>query len=175
MRIRQFFVTSFFIFLYFALIFNIYNLQITKGAFYSARAASQYRLAGFLEPQRGNIYFTDRNGNPAPAAMNKNYPVIFAVPKEIKYPPAAASAISNILGLDKEKLSVQLSKPDSQYHLLIRKASEDQVKKIHDLALLGIYIDEESGRFYPFKNLASSLLGFVGQSAESSNLSGRYG
>ena len=107
--------------------------------------------------------------------MNKNYPVIFAVPKEIKYPPAAASAISNILGLDKEKLSVQLSKPDSQYHLLIRKASEDQVKKIHDLALLGIYIDEESGRFYPFKNLASSLLGFVGQSAESSNLSGRYG
>lgn len=175
MRIRPIFITSFFIFLYFALIFNTYNLQIKNGAYYSARAASQYRLSGFLEPQRGNIYFTDRNGNNIPAAMNKNYPVIFAVPKEIKDPLAAAESLYNILGLDKEKLAAQLSKPNSLYELLARKASDDQVKAVRDLGLSGIYFDEETGRFYPFQTLAASLLGFVGQNSEDSNLSGRYG
>lgn len=157
------------------LIFNIYTLQIKKGEYYSARAASQHRLAGFLEPRRGNIYFTDRNGNQIPAAITKAYPMIFAVPKEINDPLSAAAALSPILGLPEEKLLAYLDKPGDPYELLIRKASSGQVQEVRELGIKGIYIDEENSRLYPFGKLASHILGFVGPTAEDDRPIGRYG
>ena len=175
MKLRLFSIFLFFIILYSSLIFKIYGLQIEKGGYYSARAASQNRLAGFLEPQRGSIYFTDRNDNFIPAAITKAYPVIFAVPKEIKDENFAAESLYGILNIDKEKLLKALSKSDDPYELLLRRASNEQVDKIRELGLAGVYIDEENSRFYPFNNLASHILGFVGQAALDSNSLGRYG
>ena len=137
--------------------------------------ASQVRSAGFLEPKRGSIYFTDRNGNDVPVAITKAYPLIFASPKDIENPEAAAKSLSEILDIPKDKLLAMLSRPNSQYELLVRKASDSVVEQITNLKLRGIYIDEENSRLYPFKNLASQLLGFVGQNADQSYLSGRYG
>ena len=65
------------------LVFNLYDLQIEKGSFYSARASSQYRLSGLLQARRGIIYFTDKNGNLTQVALNKPYPIVYAVPGEI--------------------------------------------------------------------------------------------
>jgi cell division protein FtsI (penicillin-binding protein 3)/stage V sporulation protein D (sporulation-specific penicillin-binding protein) len=174
MNPRLFLVILFFTFIYSSLIFNIYNLQVEKGVYYAARAASQYRSAGFLEALRGSIYFTDKNDNLIPGAINKAYPVIFAVPKEIQDPKLVADKLS-FLNLEKAKLLDSLSKINDQYELLVRKASNDQVKMIKELNLKGLYIDEEDLRFYPFGGLASSLLGFVGQASENGSLSGKYG
>ncbi|MBI4992153.1 MAG: penicillin-binding protein 2 [Candidatus Harrisonbacteria bacterium] len=175
MRYRLFLVILFFTFLYSSLIFNIYNLQIEKGGYYSARAASQHRLAGFLEPQRGSIYFSDRNNNFVPAAITKEYPVIFAVPKELENPQWAAESLGNILNLDKEKLLASLGKSNDPYELLLRKASGEQVNSVRELNFRGVYIDTENDRFYPFKNLAAQLIGFTGPNAEDRAIRGRYG
>jgi cell division protein FtsI/penicillin-binding protein 2 len=175
MRLRLFFVTLFFVTLYSSLVFNIYKLQIVKGDYYSARAASQRRLAGFLEPKRGSMYFTDRSGNEIPVAITKAYPVIFAVPKEIKDPESVATALSGVAAIDREKLLEMLSKPDDPYELLVRRASDQQVEQVRELGLAGVYIDEENGRFYPFKQLAAQLIGFIAPNAESDELVGRYG
>jgi cell division protein FtsI/penicillin-binding protein 2 len=174
-KIRLFFIILFFASLYSLLFFNIYTLQIQKGGYYSARAASQHRLAGFLDPRRGNIYFTDRNGNSIPAAMTKAYPMIFAVPKEISDPGAVASALSPVIGMTEEKLLTFLDKPGDPYELLIRKASNAQVQEVRELGIKGIYIDEENSRLYPFGKLASHILGFVGPTAEDDKVVGRYG
>ena len=175
MRHRLFLVILFSTLLYSSLIFNIYNLQVEKGGYYAARAASQHRLAGFLEPQRGSIYFSDRNDNLIPAAITKEYPVIFAVPKELENPNFAAESLSGVLGLDKEKLLISLNKPNDPYELLLRKASSEQVNAIQALNLRGVYIDTENDRFYPFKNLAAQLVGFVGLTSEDQSVQGRYG
>lgn len=160
---------------YSALIFNIYKLQIEKGSFYSARAESQYRMSGFLEPRRGNIYFTDKNNNLIPAAISKSYPIIFVVPKEIKDLEFSAKTISEILNLNESEIKTALSKPNDLYELLLAKASDEQVSRIKEAKIKGVYVDMEDFRFYPFKELASHLLGFVGLSESNAKPTGRYG
>jgi len=160
---------------YSALGFNIYMLQIDRGAFYSAKAESQVEAKGLLAPRRGNIYFVDKNNNYIPAAVNKPYPIIFAVPKEIKDAEFAAKTISEILNLDAGKISKALSKPDDLYELLAAKVSADAINNIKQTKIRGIYTDVENFRFYPFGELAAQVLGYVGPSEESGEIEGRYG
>ena len=159
---------------YLALIFNIYNLQIQKGQYYSARAQSQYQLAGFLEPHRGAVYLTDKNNNLIPAAINKSYSVIFAVPKEIKDLDRAIENLAPILNIEQEELRKKLSK-GNLYELLLKRAADEQVKKVNEAQIKGIYVDEQDWRYYPFNNLAAQVLGFVGFSDSENKAEGKYG
>src|SRR3989344_8807117 len=124
---------------YAALISNVYNLQVNKGSYYLARAASQSRVADFLAAQRGSIYFTDKNDNLVPAAINREYPVIFAVPKEIADPDEAAQSLASILGTTATKVKTLLDKPNDLYELLVEKATDEQVGQIKTLGLKGVY------------------------------------
>ncbi len=175
MRTRLVFLLLIFVILYSSLILNIYSLQIEKGLYYIARAASQNRLAGFLEAVRGNIYFSDRNNNWVLAAMNKEYPVIFAVPREIKDPFNTAKILASILNLNEEGLISSLSKPNDPYEPILKKATSQQLEAVKSAQLAGIYVDAQSFRFYPFGSLASQVLGFLAPNADDPIPSGRYG
>ncbi len=163
--------------LFFVLIFNIYNLQVRKSDYYLIKAESQERASGILEAPRGNIYFTDRNSNLIPAALNKEYPTIFAVPIEVQASGDTmqdyAEKLSPILNLSVEELKKKLSKKADQYELLAEKATGEQISQIKDLNLKGIYIDSHFLRFYPFEDLAAHVLGFVGSSGDTKK--GVYG
>ena len=172
---RLWLITTSFALLYSALVYNVYGLQIKKGEYYSARAASQYRLTDFLSSKSGNIYFQDKNGNRIPAALNKRYPVIYAVPKEITDASEVANALAPILNVPAAKLQLLLAKPNDLYELLLSKADDEQVNKIHELHLKGIYVDDQYFRFYPFGELASQLLGYVGPNDQDGAPEGRYG
>lgn len=163
------------IFAYSALGFNIYYLQIKNGKYYSARAASQTRGRDFLASLRGKIFFQDKNENKIPVAINKEYPVIYAVPKEIEDSDEASHLLAPIVKIDAGKIKLLLSKPDDEYEMLFHKADGDQVKKIRELSLKGVYIDNQTFRFYPFGTLAAQVLGFVSPNEESDELKGRYG
>ncbi len=162
------------------LIFNIYNLQIEKRIYYLSKVETQAQASGVFEASRGNIYFIDRNNNFIPAALNKEYLKIYAVPKEIQENNNDYDNIRNyaeklalILNLSVEELEKKLSKKNDQYKLLVEKASPEQIKEIKKINLKGIYIGSHLLRFYPFEDLASHLLGFVGPAGETTN--GRYG
>lgn len=175
MRFRAIFTVSVFFLLFASLIFNLYNLQIEKGSYYAARAEAQYLRAGFLEPRRGTIYFTDKNKNLIPAALNKEYPIVFAVPKKVSDPAATAQLVAPILNLDENKLTAQLSGSDDAYELLATKITAEEAAKIKDADPKGIYIDSQEFRFYPFEELSAHVLGFVGQSDRDAETRGRYG
>ncbi len=180
MKTRIYFISTVFVFLYFVLISNIYNLQITKGSYYAVKAEAQSRLSGFLEALRGNIYFTDKYGNFNPAAMNKEYYIIFAVPKEIyskgeEAATLAAESVAGVLGLDKQKVINGFLNSTNQYFELIKKATQDQVDAVKKLQIKGIYIDQKNFRFYPFQDVGAQVLGFVSPGSEDGVISGRYG
>ncbi len=172
-RSRLLIITFSFTVLYLALVGNIYQLQIKNGDQYAARVAAQ--KAGLSTPKRGNIYFTDRNGNSIAAAMTKEYPTIFAVPKDISDPRQYASVLSSVLSIEPEKLEKYFSKPDDEYELLVRKASASQVEQVRNLKLKGVYLEEENYRYYPMAGLASHLLGFVAPTIDRNYPTGRYG
>ena len=152
--------------LYVFLISNIYSLQVEK------RSDSLIR-AEFLGKPRGNIYFIDKNNNLTPAALNKEYPTVYADPEETGLKAALyAEKLSPLINKSVEELEKILSKLNDTYELLLQKAESWQVEKIKDLNLKGIYIKNESLRFYPFKELASHVLGFTDPTNE---VGGRYG
>jgi cell division protein FtsI/penicillin-binding protein 2 len=156
--------------LYLVLIFHVYNLQIEKRIYYLTKAETQERASGVLEAARGNIYFVDRNNNLIPAALNKEYPMIYAVPKEVQQQGTSTLAYSEklapIVNLSTEELQKLFAKSNDLYELLVEKAASEQIKEIKNLNLKGIYTDIHLLRFYPFGDLASHLLGFVSPANE---------
>lgn len=160
--------------IYAGLIFRLYDLQIAKGTLYAARAAFQYRLAGFLEPHRGIITVTDKNNAFIPVAINSAETVVMAVPREIQDIDRTIENLSPILNIDSQKLRKLLSAKKS-YQLLIKNPSADQIIAVNEIQIAGIHIDDHEKRTYPFGQFASHAIGFVGPSADDAFIEGRYG
>lgn len=163
------------IFAYGTLLFNLYDLQVVKGDNYLVRAGSDVVALRYLRANRGAIYFTDKEGNFLPAVLNKNFPLVYAVPSAIEDASEAANVLAPILGRDVEELERIFSKKDDLYEPLLRKADRELAGKISSLAIKGIYADAEPGRFYPLGPLASQILGFVGPNSGDAGDAGKYG
>jgi cell division protein FtsI/penicillin-binding protein 2 len=157
------------------LLFHLYGLQITHGDYYSDKAESEYLASNVINASRGAIYFSDKNGNQLPAAINKDFPLIYAVPKAISDPVAAAAAVAPILGETEKNLETIFSKNNDPYEPLVHRASSEMANKINDLEIKGVYATMEPGRYYPLGTAASQVLGFVGPSSNGPENSGHYG
>ncbi|MDO8556912.1 MAG: penicillin-binding protein 2 [Candidatus Jorgensenbacteria bacterium] len=168
-------LASFFTTLFLVLSFNLYNLQINKGAFYFGQAEARTEAIKELELRRGQIFLTDRSGGDIPAALNKDYPVVYAVPKNITNVREAAHALTGIVGIQEEKLSKMLDNPSSLFRLIVDKASPEVVSAVTSASIPGIYTNSKQYRFYPFERLLSQALGFVGVNEKSPDPAGLYG
>ncbi len=159
--------------------FHLYQLQVVKGDYYFAKAQAQILASRGANGARGAIYFTDKDGRTLPAAVEKQFPVIYAVPKAIVDADEAANTVAPILGMPVSTLKKVFSKPNDEYELLVRKADPavvDQLTaKTNDLHMKGIYADFAPARFYPLNAIASQLLGYVGPNASNTGESGHYG
>lgn len=151
---------------------HLYNLQIQKQATYSAKAASGNLAAALV---RGNIYFSDKDGSPVPAAINKDYPTVFADPEKIAKESVDVKELAAKLDvlfdhLTEAELVSKLSKAADQYEEIAKNAPEEIVEEIKSLAVPGVYVKNEPRRFYPLGAMASHILGFVSADKE-----GKYG
>ncbi len=155
--------------------FHLYTLQIQQNDYYISRIQAQQVSVSALTAARGNIYFTDKSGGQVPAALTKEYPLIYAVPSEIKDAEEASQSIALALELDSQKVRELLSNQRSQFAKLIFRASEPQVKAAQALSLAGLYVRMEKGRFYPLGTLAAHTIGIVGLTQEDDAFRGRYG
>lgn len=160
MGVRLSFLIGFFTLLYLALGANLFNIQVQKGAEYSAQAASKLEIAGILAPNRGSIYFTDRDGSRVPAAMNREYPTIYAVPKEIVDPLEAARLLAPISSRSEEELRIVLAKPDDPFEGISERPTDEEVAYAKGLGISGVRIGAGSARFYPLGRVASHLIGY---------------
>ncbi len=156
------------------LLFHLYQVQVMKGGYYAARAASQAEAADGGS-SRGAIYFTDSNGNTLPAAVNEDFPIIYAVPKDIADIQEAANILSPIVDIPAANLLKLFSKPKDQYETILRKADKTVAQQIENLKLAGIYTTIESERVYSFDSAGSQVLGYVGPNASNTGESGHYG
>jgi cell division protein FtsI/penicillin-binding protein 2 len=167
--------------LYALLILNVYNIQVVHGGNYKAQAEQFYEITGILAPERGNIYFTDRDGGNVPAAITKEYPIIIANPKEIAKAEQAekisvfglAETLASITGRNADDLKKTLSNSSGTYIPILRKAADNQIDAINSQNLPGVSVGQEKLRYYPLGSIASQLLGFV--SFDQRNPTGKYG
>lgn len=162
MRIRFFLVLGSFVLLYGLLVFNLYAIQIRDGERYVARAESQLENGKLVAP-RGSIFFSDREGGYVPAAIDKKYYEVYAVPTEIEDAQEAAEQLATIADISAEELKKSLNKSGDQYELLIKRATDEQLEKLAEINLAGVYARLKAQRFYPLAMQAAHLLGYVSE------------
>ena len=105
---------------------------------------------------------TDRNG--VVLAENITTTSLVVVPNQIKDKETTARRLSEILNTNYEDMLAHLTKKTSieRIHPEGRKLSFDIADKINSLNFDGVYLLKESKRNYPYKNLLSHVLGYVG-------------
>lgn len=113
-----------------------------------------------FEPKRGEI--VDRNGEKL--AANISAPSVFVVPRQVENPSETAQKLSAVLNMPVEKAYQYVTKNEMivRLHPEGRKISEEKADEISRLNLKGVYIAEDSKRFYPFGSYLSHVLGFTG-------------
>lgn len=174
MKKRLIFLMLTFSLLIVALIGRVGWIQIVKGEWYQKKAYDQQNRDREITPRRGTIY--DRNMKPL--AISATVERIVVNPQDFKNVPDSekervAEKLSQILEISKEEV---LKKINSKYsYETIKRQVEKEVgneirKWIKEEEIVGIYIDEDTKRYYPQNNLAAHVIGFTG--ADNQGLSG---
>ena len=131
-------------------------LQLFRHGEYLARAQRQQQRTIEITPKRGTIY--DRNRKPL--AMSIPVDSAFGVPSEIVDEQLAARLLSGVVGKPQEELEARFESSRS-FVWIARKLPPEKAEAITALNLKGIYLQKENQRFYPKRDLAAHVLGFV--------------
>jgi len=132
-------------------------LQIFCYGDFERRAQHQQQRSFDLSPKRGVIY--DRAGREL--AMSIQVDSAFVVPSEA---PDLANTIGLIARITNDDPRVVLAdcSPHKTFCWVARKADAEVIERIRALNLQGIHFQKEPKRFYPKRELAAQILGYVG-------------
>ena len=136
-------------------------LQVHKHKELEARAANQSARTMDISAKRGDIL--DRHGRVLAYSVESDS--VYGVPSEIKNAPEAAWLICGALGdcasKEQDALAGRLQQKRAFVYVR-RRVTPQQARRVSELQLEGIDFIKEDRRFYPKKELAAQLLGFVG-------------
>ncbi len=152
----------FFIVAAFLLIVRLYFVQIVHGDQYRENATAQYVERSPDTLNRGNIYFTTKDGALVAAAVMQSGYRIAITPGDIVDPQATFKAINAIVPIDKERFFASVQKTDDPYEEVAFRLSNEVGKKIRALKLKGVLLVQDQWRTYPGEDLAAQAIGFVG-------------
>ena len=136
-------------------------LQVLQHDQMVARAERQQMSTVDAPAKRGEIF--DRNGRLLAYSVDAD--TIYAVPSEVGDPATAAKALCDALDDCTTKTRDELRERLSQRRAFVfvrRRASPMQAKRVAALELDGIGFRKESKRYYPNRELAANVLGYVG-------------
>src|SRR5215510_8037371 len=154
---RLLFLAGFLAFWFLAICLRLVLLEVVDYADLKQRAARQQQRSIEVSPARGIIY--DRNGNDL--AMSVNVDSVFAVPSEIPDVHATAGILAKILKSDAADIENRM-RASHAFAWVARKIDGDTSNRIRGMNLKGIYFQKEAKRFYPKRELAAQVLGYVG-------------
>lgn len=136
---------------------RLYSIQIIRHHDLGTRATGQYRRHIPVATKRGTIY--DRRGRAL--AISLDAASVFAHPGLIERPRATASRLAQVLKLPVREIEGKL-RSDRPFVWIQRKVDPERVEALVKLNLQGVGLVPEGKRYYPKKNLAAHLIGFVG-------------
>jgi cell division protein FtsI (penicillin-binding protein 3) len=136
-------------------------LQVFRHADFVARADDQRSREIESPARRGEIL--DRNGKILARSVDAD--TVYADPSEVGDPHRAADRLCEALGdcnaADRRDIADRIRK-GKYFAYVRRKASPEQARRVAELKFGGVGFMKESRRFYPNRDLASQLLGYVG-------------
>lgn len=151
-------VIGIFCVLWIGLWFRAWHLQMIDGPRLADKARKQHTATELVSGKRGMLF--DRNGQVLARSVQARS--VYANPKEVSEPRAAASVLAPILNMPEAKLAELLSQDKRKFIWLKRKVDDATADAVQKCSLAGIGLSREYERYYPFKHMAGQLLGFVG-------------
>jgi cell division protein FtsI (penicillin-binding protein 3) len=164
MRLRASLLGALLVLLFGAVLARAAKVQLFDRSRLARLQRDQTRRELEWAPRRGLI--VDRHGDPL--AVTRDVDSVFADPPAFETARArdrAATLLASALKLDKRKLLEKISQPDKKFVWLRRKIDEASAARVRALALDGVELVKEPKRFYPQRELAGHVLGFVGDDA----------
>lgn len=133
------------------------DLMVIQGPELRRMAVRQHQRVEKLIPRRGSIL--DANGT----VLAESVPVdsVYAHPRLVPDPAAAASVLSKILGMKERRLLEKLAS-NGKFTWIKRAVEPEQARAIRRNHIPGVVVVGEYARYYPQGQLAANLLGFVG-------------
>lgn len=150
---------------------RFFYLTVIRHDYYLVKAKNLSDNSGAMP--RGSIFLTDKDNVPYAVALNKEFPLVYAVPVKVKDPISLAKKLVPILELDEQLLFQKLSKPNDPYEVLKKKVSGDTVNAVKALKEPALGIDDETLRYYPEGLYLSQVIGFLG--FNKNGQTGQYG
>ncbi len=161
------------------LIGRIGFLQFVEGSSLKEQAYNQQTINQIISPKRGNIY--DSTGKAL--AISAQVDTITINPAKFekdteeetaKYKETIATGLSQIFSLDYQETLDKLNSK-SQVETIAKKVEQDKVDELktwmeENEISVGINIDEDTKRYYPYSTVASAVIGFCG--SDNQGLSG---
>jgi cell division protein FtsI (penicillin-binding protein 3) len=137
-----------------------WHLQIYQGDELRGLAEEQYLRQISLKPRRGTIY--DRNG--AELAVSVEADSVWANPRAMRKAGLdmgqVAIELASALGLEPGAVTRRLDK-DRYFSWIARRVLPKQAAAVRALHIPGVSLVAETRRYYPNRELASHLLGYV--------------
>jgi cell division protein FtsI (penicillin-binding protein 3) len=144
-----------------AICLRLVYLQIFRYGEFEQRAQRQQQRTTEVAAKRGIIY--DRAGREL--AMSVSVDSVFAVPADIPDLAGTISLVARITKTDPRELLAKCQAART-FCWVARKADAETAERIRAMNLRGIYFQKESKRFYPKRELAAQVLGYVGMDDE---------
>ena len=149
-----------FIILFILIILRVFYVQVFDYKKLNELANDLWSRDLPIEADRGLIL--DRNGEVL--ANNLTTTSLVLIPNQIKNKEKVVKSLSEILNVSEEEMKKHVYKKTSmeRVHPEGRRLDYKTADKINSLNLEGVYLVKESKRNYPYKNLLSHVLGYVG-------------
>ena len=161
------------------LICRIGFLQFVQGSYLKEQAYKQQAINQIISPKRGNIY--DSTGKAL--AISAQVDTITINPSKFEkdsdeetatYQETVAKGLSEIFELDYNE-TLEKVRSESQVQTIAKKVEQDKVDELtawmeENKISVGINIDEDTKRYYPYSTVASNVIGFCG--SDNQGLSG---
>ncbi len=146
---------------------RLFQLQVVEADFWQAEASGQQLDNALIEPVRGIIYDSDMQvlAQSATVWSVEAAPDVLAQSNIEDPARVAARELAAVLELDETELYENLKLEDTNYYEVqakVEKPLADEVQAVCDeYGIKGIYLRQDTRRFYPYEELAATILGFT--------------
>ncbi len=137
---------------------RVFYIQSYKADFYQAKAYEQQTRDRLIAPKRGSILDRNLQG----IAVTQTVGSVSVIHSQIEEPEKTAHILAEKLDLDYESVLNKIKK-NVALERIKTKVDKETSDEIRQLNLKGVAVDEDVKRVYPFKSLASQVIGFVGK------------
>lgn len=140
---------------------RLFFLQVASHDKWVALAENQHNVSSELSADRGEVYIHDGEIDRYPLAVNREYKLVYVVPRDVIEKDAVAVELSRILNIDAGEIKDKLNRPNDPFEVVKKRLTEEEVARITELSFKGVALLPEKYRYYPAGELAAQVIGFA--------------